>query len=126
MAGDGAGVAGRVSRQPDRDAYGAVNAKRVDFALMDPESRVTHRPPPGHSGGARRGEERGAAQGRDWLSRGGGGAYDSGGVKAAGGEVGARGLENIHSNVPLERITSSLRKGTCCHRNRIGLYSYLP
>ena len=42
MAGDGAGVAGRVSRQPDRDAYGAVNAKRVDFALMDPESRVTH------------------------------------------------------------------------------------
>ena len=27
---------------PDKDAYGCVNSKRVDFALMDPEARVTH------------------------------------------------------------------------------------
>ncbi|PHR16496.1 MAG: hypothetical protein COA41_15370 [Sphingopyxis sp.] len=33
---------GEILASPDRDAYGAVNAKRVDFALMDPESRVTH------------------------------------------------------------------------------------
>jgi len=33
---------GEFLQSPDRDAYGAVNAKRVDFALMDPESRVTH------------------------------------------------------------------------------------
>jgi hypothetical protein len=33
---------GEFLASPDKDAYGAVNAKRVDFALMDPESRVTH------------------------------------------------------------------------------------
>lgn len=27
---------------PDKDAFLAVNSKRVDFALMDPEARVTH------------------------------------------------------------------------------------
>ena len=33
---------GEFLASPDKDAYWAVNAKRVDFALMDPESRVTH------------------------------------------------------------------------------------
>ena len=33
---------GEFLASPDKDTYGAVNAKRVDFALMDPESRVTH------------------------------------------------------------------------------------
>ena len=33
---------GEFLASPDREAYGAVNAKRVDFALMDPDSRVTH------------------------------------------------------------------------------------
>ena len=33
---------GEFLASPDKDAYGAVNAKRVYFALMDPESRVTH------------------------------------------------------------------------------------
>ncbi len=33
---------GEFLASPDRDAYGAVNAKRVDFALMDPDSRVIH------------------------------------------------------------------------------------
>tara|TARA_R110001599_G_scaffold182427_2_gene375437 strand:+ start:1283 stop:1639 length:357 start_codon:yes stop_codon:yes gene_type:complete len=33
---------GEFLASPEEDAYGAVNAKRVDFALMDPESRVTH------------------------------------------------------------------------------------
>ncbi|WP_415179604.1 DUF2726 domain-containing protein [Parasphingorhabdus sp.] len=33
---------GEFLASPDREAYGAVNAKRVDFALMDPDARVTH------------------------------------------------------------------------------------
>ena len=33
---------GEFLASPDKEAYGAVNAKRVDFALMDPDSRVTH------------------------------------------------------------------------------------
>ena len=33
---------GEFLASPDKDAYGAVNAKRVDFALMDPDSRVAH------------------------------------------------------------------------------------
>ena len=33
---------GEFLASPDDAAYWAVNAKRVDFALMDPESRVTH------------------------------------------------------------------------------------
>lgn len=33
---------GEFLASPDKDAYWAVNAKRVDFALMDPEARVTH------------------------------------------------------------------------------------
>lgn len=33
---------GEFLASPDKEAYGAVNAKRVDFALMDPQSRVTH------------------------------------------------------------------------------------
>ena len=27
---------------PDKDAYGCVNSKRVDFALMDPDACVKH------------------------------------------------------------------------------------
>lgn len=33
---------GEFLASPDKDAYWAVNAKRVDFALMDPDARVTH------------------------------------------------------------------------------------
>ena len=33
---------GEFLASPDRDAYGCVNAKRVDFALMDPDCRVRH------------------------------------------------------------------------------------
>ena len=32
---------GEFLASPNKEAYGAVNAKRVDFALMDPESHVT-------------------------------------------------------------------------------------
>lgn len=33
---------GEFLASPDKDAYWAINAKRVDFALMDPEARVVH------------------------------------------------------------------------------------
>lgn len=33
---------GEFLSSPDKDAYWAVNSKRVDFALMDPEARVVH------------------------------------------------------------------------------------
>jgi hypothetical protein len=33
---------GEFLASPDKDAYWAVNAKRVDFALMDPDARVIH------------------------------------------------------------------------------------
>lgn len=33
---------GEFLSSPDKGAYWAVNAKRVDFALMDPDARVTH------------------------------------------------------------------------------------
>lgn len=33
---------GEFLESPDKDAYWAVNAKRVDFALMDPDARVIH------------------------------------------------------------------------------------
>lgn len=33
---------GEFLSSPDKDAYGAVNSKRVDFALMDPDARVVH------------------------------------------------------------------------------------
>lgn len=33
---------GEFLMSPDKDAYGAVNSKRVDFALMDPDARVVH------------------------------------------------------------------------------------
>jgi hypothetical protein len=33
---------GEFLSSPDRSAYAAVNSKRVDFALMDPECRVRH------------------------------------------------------------------------------------
>lgn len=33
---------GEFLSSPDKDAYGCVNAKRVDFALMDPDARVVH------------------------------------------------------------------------------------
>lgn len=33
---------GEFLASPDRDAYGCVNSKRVDFALMDPDCRVRH------------------------------------------------------------------------------------
>lgn len=33
---------GEFLSSPDKDAYGCVNSKRVDFALMDPDARVVH------------------------------------------------------------------------------------
>lgn len=33
---------GEFLTSPDKEAYGAVNSKRVDFALMDPDARVVH------------------------------------------------------------------------------------
>jgi hypothetical protein len=33
---------GEFLASPDKDAYWAVNSKRVDFALMDPDARVVH------------------------------------------------------------------------------------
>ncbi len=33
---------GEFLTSPDKDAYGCVNSKRVDFALMDPDARVLH------------------------------------------------------------------------------------
>lgn len=33
---------GEFLSSPDKDAYWAINAKRVDFALMDPDARVVH------------------------------------------------------------------------------------
>ena len=33
---------GEFLASPEKDAYWAVNSKRVDFALMDPEARVVH------------------------------------------------------------------------------------
>lgn len=33
---------GEFLSSPDKDAYGCVNSKRVDFALMDPDARVIH------------------------------------------------------------------------------------
>lgn len=33
---------GEFLSSPDKDAFGAVNSKRVDFALMDPDARVIH------------------------------------------------------------------------------------
>lgn len=33
---------GEFLTSPDKDAYGAINSKRVDFALMDPDARVIH------------------------------------------------------------------------------------
>ncbi|HEV7233912.1 MAG TPA: DUF2726 domain-containing protein [Sphingorhabdus sp.] len=33
---------GEFLSSPDKDAFWAVNAKRVDFALMDPDARVIH------------------------------------------------------------------------------------
>ena len=33
---------GEFLSSPEKDAYWAVNSKRVDFALMDPEARVVH------------------------------------------------------------------------------------
>ena len=33
---------GEFLASPDKDAYWAINSKRVDFALMDPDARVIH------------------------------------------------------------------------------------
>ncbi len=33
---------GEFLASPDKDAYWAINSKRVDFALMDPDARVVH------------------------------------------------------------------------------------
>ena len=33
---------GEFLTSPDKEAYGCVNSKRVDFALMDPDARVLH------------------------------------------------------------------------------------
>ena len=33
---------GEFLASPDKDAYLAINSKRVDFALMDPDARVVH------------------------------------------------------------------------------------
>jgi Protein of unknown function (DUF2726) len=33
---------GEFLSSPDKDAYWAINSKRVDFALMDPDARVVH------------------------------------------------------------------------------------
>jgi Protein of unknown function (DUF2726) len=33
---------GEFLRSPDKDAYGCINSKRVDFALMDPDACVKH------------------------------------------------------------------------------------
>jgi hypothetical protein len=33
---------GEFLSSPDKDAYWAINAKRVDFALMDPDAQVVH------------------------------------------------------------------------------------
>lgn len=73
--GDGAAIAGRVSRQSRQRSLsrGQCQARRLcsdgPRIPRDPRDRVSgHRPPPGHSGGPRRGKERGAAQGGNWLS----------------------------------------------------------
>jgi hypothetical protein len=33
---------GEFLASPDKDAYWAINSKRIDFALMDPDARVVH------------------------------------------------------------------------------------
>ena len=87
---------GEFLASPDKDAYFAVNSKRVDFALMDENCRVVHAleyQGTGHHTGpcaaARDAVKKEALRkGGHRLSRGGRGAYDAGGFAGVGGEVG--------------------------------------
>ncbi len=99
---------GEFLASPDKDAYFAVNSKRVDFALMDENCRVVHAleyQGSGHhtcasAAATRRGEKGSVAQGRNRLSRDCRRPHHAERIADAGGETGGASAEPVIAPPP--------------------------